>query len=139
MSEVLSPAAPSPHVLVAFNAPSLAKFGPTVRPGGIVIYDSSVIVELPGGLAEGIRVVGVPFADVANELGSVLIKNVVALGALQGVTQLFPKETFLAAIRLALSGKRAMVALNEQAFERGATLAAELVDSVPLSAARSPL
>ena len=26
--EVLSPAAPNPHVLVAFNAPSLAKFGP---------------------------------------------------------------------------------------------------------------
>ena len=29
--EVLSPACPRPHVLVAFNAPSLAKFGPTVR------------------------------------------------------------------------------------------------------------
>jgi Pyruvate/2-oxoacid:ferredoxin oxidoreductase gamma subunit len=26
--EVLSPASPHPHVLVAFNAPSLAKFGP---------------------------------------------------------------------------------------------------------------
>ena len=48
-----------------------------------------------------------------------LVKNVVALGALQGVTQMFPKETFLAAICSALSGKRAMVALNEQAFERG--------------------
>ncbi len=31
--EVLSPAAPEPHVLVAFNAPSLEKFGPTVRRG----------------------------------------------------------------------------------------------------------
>ena len=49
-------------------------------------------------------------------------------GALQGVTQIFPKDTFLAAIRTALSGKRAMVALNEQAFERGANLAAELAD-----------
>ncbi|HEY5896276.1 MAG TPA: 2-oxoacid:acceptor oxidoreductase family protein, partial [Burkholderiales bacterium] len=38
--EVLSPAAPSPHVLVAFNAPSLDKFAEAVRPGGIVIYDS---------------------------------------------------------------------------------------------------
>ena len=27
-SEVLSPAAPAPHALVAFNAPSLARFGP---------------------------------------------------------------------------------------------------------------
>ena len=37
------PAAPTPHVLVAFNAPSLAKFGPAVVSGGIVIYDSSVV------------------------------------------------------------------------------------------------
>ncbi len=128
VKEVLSPAAPHPHVLVAFNAPSLAKFGPTVRPGGIVIYDSSVIGAMPDTLADGVRVVGVPFAEVAKDLGSVLVKNVVALGALQGVTQIFPQETFLAAIRTALSGKRAMVALNEQAFERGAALSAELAN-----------
>jgi Pyruvate/2-oxoacid:ferredoxin oxidoreductase gamma subunit len=56
----------------------------------------------------------------------VLVKNVVALGALQGVTEIFPKETFLAAIRKAVSGKRAMLTINEQAFARGAQLAAEL-------------
>jgi Pyruvate/2-oxoacid:ferredoxin oxidoreductase gamma subunit len=126
MNEVLSPAAPHPHLLVAFNAPSLAKFGPTVRPGGTIIYDSSVIATMPDTLADGVRVVGVPFAEVANELGSALVKNVVALGALQGVTQIFPKETFLAAIRSALGRKAAMAALNEQAFERGAALSAEL-------------
>src|SRR5207344_927052 len=41
--EVLSPASPHPHVLIAFNAPSLAKFGPAVAAGGTVLYDSSVI------------------------------------------------------------------------------------------------
>src|SRR5574341_267966 len=40
--QVLSPAAPEPHVLVAFNGQSLHKFGPGVRPGGLVLYDSSV-------------------------------------------------------------------------------------------------
>ena len=30
-AEVLSPAAPAPHLLVAFNAPSLAKFGPATQ------------------------------------------------------------------------------------------------------------
>jgi 2-oxoisovalerate ferredoxin oxidoreductase beta subunit len=124
--EVLAPAAPHPQVLVAFNAPSLAKFGPTVRPGGIVVYDSSVIAAVPDTLAVGARVVPVPFTEVAKDVGSALLKNVVALGALQGVTQLFPRATFLAAIRAALSGKGAMVALNEQAFERGADLTSEL-------------
>ena len=48
--DVLSPAAPNPHVLVAFNAPSLAKFGPRTVSGGIIVYDSSVAPppDLPG-------------------------------------------------------------------------------------------
>jgi len=121
--EVLAPAAPQPHVLLAFNAPSLAKFGPTVRAGGVILYDSSVVAEVPGGLADGVRVVGVPFAEAARELGSVQVKNVVALGALFGATRLFPRETFLAAIRSSLGGKATLVELNEHAFARGADLA----------------
>ena len=84
--EVLSPAAPRPHVLVAFNAPSLMKFGPSVRAGGTIIYDNSVISALPGDLATGVRTVGVPFAGAAKDLGAPLVKNVVALGALQVTT-----------------------------------------------------
>jgi 2-oxoisovalerate ferredoxin oxidoreductase beta subunit len=128
LKEVLSPAAPNPHVLVAFNAPSLAKFGPTVRPGGMVIYDSSVIAALPDGLASGVRTVAVPFASVANDLGTVLVKNIVALGALQGATRLFPQETFLTAMRAALKSKCAMIPINEEAFKMGAKLAGEQVD-----------
>lgn len=123
VKEVLSPAAPNPHVLVAFNAPSLTKFGPTVRPGGVVIYDSSVITDVPSTLADGVRVVGVPLAEVARELGSAQVKNVVALGALHGATHLFPEATFLATIRSALGGKRADLDVNEQAFARGTALA----------------
>jgi len=116
--EVLSPAAPQPHVLIAFNAPSLAKFGPTVRAGGQVIYDSSVIKEVPA-LAPGVRAHGVPMTQIASDLGRVLVKNVVALGALQAATGLLPKESLLAAIRLALKDKCAMIPLNEEAFEWG--------------------
>jgi Pyruvate/2-oxoacid:ferredoxin oxidoreductase gamma subunit len=70
-----------------------------------------------------VRVVGVPFTDVAKDLGAPVVKNVVALGALQGVTQLFPRETFLAAIRAAVGNKSDLAAVNEQAFARGADLA----------------
>jgi len=116
--EVLSPAAPTPHVLMAFNAPSLARFGPAVAPDGTVIYDSSVVATAPD-LDPSVRVVGVPCAEIALELGQPLFKNVVALGALQGATGLFPEETFLAALRQALGSKAELLALNEQAFLRG--------------------
>ena len=117
-AEVLSPAAPAPHLLVAFNAPSLAKFGPAVAPGGTAIYDCSVVPE-PPDLPDGVRALGVPATGIAQELGLPMVKNVVALGALQGATRLFPEETFLTAIRQALRDKRALLSLNELAFRRG--------------------
>jgi 2-oxoisovalerate ferredoxin oxidoreductase beta subunit len=117
--EVLSPAAPNPHLLVAFNAPSLAKFGPTVQPGGVIVYDSSTIHSVPE-LPERVTAYGVPFTQIAADLGRTVVKNVVALGALQEATQLFPKETFLNAIRRALKEKCAMIPLNEEAFAWGA-------------------
>jgi 2-oxoisovalerate ferredoxin oxidoreductase beta subunit len=117
-SEVLSPAAPRPHVLIAFNAPSLGRFGPQVQPGGVVLFDSSVATD-GGWVDPAVRMIGVPFARIAAELGSAKAKNVVALGALQEATQLFPAETFLAAIGQALREKGALLPLNQDAFARG--------------------
>jgi 2-oxoisovalerate ferredoxin oxidoreductase beta subunit len=116
--EVLSPAAPAPHVLVAFNAPSLHKFGPVVVPDGVVIYDSSIVTDVPT-LHPSVKLLGVPCAAIAKDLGKVMVKNIVALGALQEATGLLPPETFLAAIRQALRHKAALVPLNEKAFEQG--------------------
>jgi 2-oxoisovalerate ferredoxin oxidoreductase beta subunit len=117
--EVLSPSASEPDILVAFNAPSLVKFGPRVAPGGVVIYDSSVIAE-PPALDPGVAVHGVPLARIAAELGQPVVKNIVALGALQQATALFPKASFLEAIRRALGHKTALIPVNEEAFARGA-------------------
>ena len=47
------------------------------------------------------------------------MKNVVALGALQGATGIFPPETFLGVIRQALQKRAALAAVNAEAFERG--------------------
>ena len=120
--EVLSPAVPQPHALLAFNAPSLAKFGPTVLPGGAIVYDSSVISDPPAA-RPGVRLVAVPCSQAAKDLGKVVVKNIVALGALHEVTRLFPEETYLTAIRQALRDKRALVPLNQEAFALGMKLA----------------
>ena len=119
--EVLNPAAPHPKVLVAFNAPSLTKFAPTVREGGVIIYDSTVITDLSAmpAIAPGIRMVGVPLTQLALGLERPMVKNIVALGAIQAVTQLFPPETFLSTIRMVLKDKPALLPLNEAAFAAG--------------------
>ena len=127
--EVLSPAVPQPHALVAFNAPSLARFGPAVVPGGVVIYDSSVIAE-PPRLADTITVRGVPCAAIARELGRQVVKNIVALGALAEATGLFPEETYLTALRQSLRDKAELLALDERAFASGRK-AARAAEEVP--------
>ncbi|MGD2136349.1 MAG: 2-oxoacid:acceptor oxidoreductase family protein [Gemmatimonadales bacterium] len=116
--EVLSPACPEPHVLVAFNAPSLEKFGPTVQPGGTIIFDSSVIPE-PPDLESTVRMIGVPCTQLAMDLGKRMVKNVVALGALQAATELFPDASFRAAMAEALKHQCALLPLNEEAFSWG--------------------
>jgi 2-oxoisovalerate ferredoxin oxidoreductase beta subunit len=116
--EVLSPAAPQPHVLVAFNRESLQKFGPQVRPGGIVLYDASVVTEAPA-LDPGVQVVGMPFTQIALDLGAARVKNIVALGAFQAATDLFPPESFLTVLRQAFEHDCALLPLNEEAFAWG--------------------
>ncbi len=124
--EVLSPASPKPNVLIAFNMPSLVKFGPDVLPGGTILYDSSVIHDYTPVKA-GVKVVGVPMSEIAKDLGKLMVKNIVALGALHAATGIFPKETFLTAVRRALKDKCAMIPLNEKAFEWGVKAASEVL------------
>ncbi len=125
--EVLSPSAPRPHVLVAFNAPSLEKFGPTVRPHGLVIYDETVVPTLPP-LDPTVEVFGIPCTQIAMDLGRPMVKNVVALGAMQEAGHLFDDYAFEAAIGTLLKGDCALSGINRAAFHWGvqAARAAEL-------------
>ncbi len=124
--EVLSPAAPHPHVLVAFNAPSLEKFGPNVRPGGMILYDTTVITR-PPELDPSIRLLGVPFTQIAADLGRLVVKNVVALGAFQAATGLLPEDSFRAALQQLLHHKCTLLDLNEEALSRGRDAVADAV------------
>jgi 2-oxoisovalerate ferredoxin oxidoreductase beta subunit len=124
--EVLNPASPTPDILIAFNAPSLAKFGLTVKKNGYIVYDRSVAGDVKPG-DPSITVVGVPFTEIAAQLGKLVVKNIVALGALQAATNIFPPETFLTAIRQALGDKPALIPLNERAFAAGIAAAEEVL------------
>jgi 2-oxoisovalerate ferredoxin oxidoreductase beta subunit len=121
--EVLSPDVPAPDVLVAFNAPSLARFGHAVAPGGLAVFDESVISE-PGEPAAGTRRLAIPATRIAVDLGQPMVKNIVMLGALQQALGLLPAEAFQATMRRALAKKASLLAVNEEAFRRGQRAAA---------------
>lgn len=116
--EVLNPSAPEPDVLIAFNAPSLAKFAPHVRPGGLILYDGSLIAS-PCPLPEGRRVFALPLTQLAAALGRPMVKNVVALGALQAATRLLPADRLLHTLAHVLKDKPSALPVNQAAFAAG--------------------
>jgi Pyruvate/2-oxoacid:ferredoxin oxidoreductase gamma subunit len=72
-----------------------------------------------------VKSVGVPFAQIAASLGKIIVKNIVALGALAEASRIFPQETFLTAIREALADKAKLIPMNEEAFAEGVRKAAD--------------
>lgn len=116
--EVLNPASPEPDILVAFNAPSLAKFAPQVPEGGVILYDRTVVPH-PPALAENRRIFAVPFTQIAADLGRPMVKNLVALGALHEIASLVPAERLIATLGSLLHDKSGLLPLNQAAFAAG--------------------
>ena len=91
-----TPVVDKPNVLVALNRPSLEKFGPMVPEDGLIVYNSSLIDQVPADLKG--EVYPLPATDLASTAGSVKAANVVVLGFVankSGFFELADLETFL--------------------------------------------
>lgn len=94
-NEVGNPTVVEPNVLIAMNRPSLEKFEAEMRPGSVLIYDSSLIDVEPQ--RKDLKVFPVPATKIADDLGSGRVANVVMVGALMGVLG-FPGEESVSGI-----------------------------------------
>jgi 2-oxoisovalerate ferredoxin oxidoreductase beta subunit len=92
-----SPLVSRPNVLLALNEPSLRKFLPAVQPGGIVLYNSEQPPE--DCTRPDIRMVTMPFTELADQLGNAKAANIVMLGALLEATGLLDQERVTGALR----------------------------------------
>ena len=83
--EVGSPMVDHPDVLIAMNLPSLDKFEHTVKPGGLIVVNSSIIdrkVE-----RDDVRVVYCDANHLAEEVHNPKGANVAILGAMMGADE----------------------------------------------------
>lgn len=115
-TEVGSPMVSNPTVLIAMNRPSLEKFESTVAPGGVLIYDSSLIDIEPK--RTDIEILALPATKIADELGNTRISNMVVLGAYMGYTGLMRKETLYESLNAAIKRKR-FIDVNRAAVDAG--------------------
>jgi 2-oxoglutarate ferredoxin oxidoreductase subunit gamma len=118
-----SPVFTEPSVLVAMNRPSLEKFEATLRPGGLLFYNSSLIDIKPQ--RTDITAIAVPANDLAAELGNSRVANMVVMGAIIKRTGIIKAETALDVLKAkVLTGKKqSLVEINRAALNKGMELA----------------
>ena len=117
--EVGSPIISQPDVLIAMNLPSFEKFEPTVRPGGIVIADSSLIEAK--STRDDIDVYYIPATALASEMGKQSLANMIILGKLLKVMGDFNEDEIKTVLAKVIPPKKAdMLEINMKAMQIGA-------------------
>ena len=105
-------------VVVAMNQPSFNKFESIICPGGIMIYNSS-IVNSPESRTD-IKYAAIDCSKIIQELNNPKVGNMVALGALNALINCVKQESIMEALKDKLGDKKAnLLDLNLRAMEAG--------------------
>ena len=122
--EIGSPLVRRPSMAIVLNIPSMDAFEPAVKPGGVLIVNSSLVTSQSE--RDDIRTFYVPASDVATDMGNVRLANVLCLGALAQATSIVPLEAVSQALDDHLPKRhRNLLDLNKAALRKGAELAAQ--------------
>lgn len=121
--EIAAPTVDTPDVVLIMNGPSLDRFEDTVKPGGWIFYNTSLVDrEIK---RDDVNVFKVPANEVAEEVGSTKAANMVMLGAFAGKLGTIELDTLITrSLGAQMHGKSEQVMeLNRKALKRGASLA----------------
>ena len=117
--EVAAPIVSAPDTAIVLNEPSLAKFEPMIKPGGLLIINTSLVNSKP--TRTDIKVLNVPCNQVAGELGNAKVMNMVAMGAFAAATGAISVDAISKALpKVYKKLKQDVIDLNIQALKRGA-------------------
>jgi 2-oxoglutarate ferredoxin oxidoreductase subunit gamma len=116
-----SPIIKNPLHLVAMNRPSLEKFAPSVKPGGVILINTSLI-DVDSGRND-IDTLNVPANEIAVEIGTVKAANIVALSAFVARSAMVEFDLMRDAVKAEFAHRTQLIALNMNAVERGKNVA----------------
>lgn len=91
--------------IVVMNLPSLIKFEPMVKPGGVLLINTSII-DQPATRTD-IKVCNVPVNEIAQELGNIKVANMVMLGALVRATNVVSESAIEKVMHKTFTGEKA--------------------------------
>ncbi|MBI5524975.1 MAG: 2-oxoacid:acceptor oxidoreductase family protein [Deltaproteobacteria bacterium] len=113
--EIDYPKAYRMDLLLALTQASFSGYVKDVKPGGLVVYDTSLVRDVCEG---NYRLVGIPIVETATRaIGKSMVANVVSLGAIVELTGIVSKE----AVEKSLMGRapRGTEEINRRALHAG--------------------
>ncbi len=120
--EISSPVVTEPTSVIIMNQPSLEKFERVLKPGGLLIINSSLVSKK--AIRNDIKVVEIAADELANErLGNTRVANIIILGAYIKLTKVVTIDSVIESLKKVLPERRHnLIPLNRQALELGAEI-----------------
>jgi 2-oxoglutarate ferredoxin oxidoreductase subunit gamma len=112
-----TPIVTEPTTVVVMNLPSLDKFESTMKAGGNLISNSSLVAC--NAKRNDINYYEIPANDIANNLGNSKVANMVILGSLIAATRVVSTESVITAFAKMFARKPNLLKVNEQALRHG--------------------
>ena len=120
-----SPIINNPTALCVFNRPSFDKFAPRVKPGGLLIVNSSLI-NVSSDRTDLTQLL-VPANDIALKAGNAKAANIVVLGAFIGASKIVTYNTVKKIVKAKMGAKKDLLDINLKALKQGHDLGLELL------------
>jgi 2-oxoglutarate ferredoxin oxidoreductase subunit gamma len=113
-----SPLIREPNMCIVMNPPSMDKYEPLVKPGGLLVVNSTLVGHK--SKRHDIEALCVPATELAAELGDVRMANVILLGAMLGRREIVAVQGIKHAIERHVSKRREhIIEPNKRAVDQG--------------------
>ncbi len=110
---------------IVLNQPSMDKFAPRIKPGGLLLYESGNIFK--PATRDDIDIIGIPATTEALKMKNAKTMNMIMLGAYLQLKPVVKNESILEALAKVLPEKyHHLLPINQEALELGEALAREL-------------
>ena len=120
--EIGSPVVKNPDAALVMNLPSLDKYEPLVKAGGVLVVNASMVDRQPK--RTDLTAVCVPCNEIAEQMGNPRLANMVAVGALLAALPVLSIGDIEAALGAHMPGRhKHLLPKNVEALQKGAEFA----------------
>lgn len=128
-SKISSPIISRFDTVIALNQPSVDKFETAVKPGGLLIYESTNLINPP--TREDIKIIGIPGSAEAAKMKNTKIMNMIMLGSFLKQKPIIEFNNILEGLKKVLPERyHHLIPLNEDALKKGMELSESVAQEV---------